>query len=192
MDKDIRHAITAAKEVVDEFNPDTLIPFPFAKLLKANNTQIVYKDCSTLGISGAIMYNSGNDSFIILLNQNETPERQYFTTAHEIGHLYLHKDYVVSQKDDGVVDFIDGFDGIMFRKKALTIEDQRKEREANNFAAELIMPENRVREAFDITDARMSVEYYASMFGVSVSAMAIRLERLGLRTKEWVNLTKKR
>lgn len=191
MNDDIRYAITTAKEVAEEFNPDTLIPFPFEGLLKAKNAEIVYKDCSALGISGAIMHNADNDSFTILLNQSEIPERQYFTTAHEIGHLYLHRDYIIAQKDNGLIDPIDGFDGVMFRKATITIEDQKKEREANNFAAELIMPEDKLREAFDITDARMSVEYYANMFRVSVSAMAIRLERLGLRTREWTNLSKK-
>lgn len=192
MNDGIRYAITTAREVADEFNPKTLIPFPFTELLKANKAQIVYKDCSELGISGAIMHNGDDNTFTILINQDEALERQYFTTAHEVGHLYLHKEYIVSQKDDGLVDHMEGFDGIMFRKKAFTIEDQQKEREANNFAAELIMPEDKVREAFDITNAEMSVEYYANMFGVSVSAMAIRLERLGLRTKEWTDLNAKR
>lgn len=192
MDDNIRYAIITAREVAEEFNPNTLIPFPFSEVLKANNAEIVYKDCSNLGISGAIIYNNDSHIFTILLNQDESPERQYFTTAHEIGHLYLHRTYIISQKDNGLVDHIDGFDGVMYRKKTLSIDDQRKEREANNFAAELIMPEDKVREAFIITDAGMSVEFYANMFGVSVSAMAIRMERLGLRTKEWMDLQNKR
>ena len=51
------------------------------------------------------------------------------------------------------------------------------EKEANNFAASLIMPEALVRRAWDTVK---DIEECAKIFNVSVSAMSIRLTRLGL------------
>jgi Zn-dependent peptidase ImmA (M78 family) len=55
--------------------------------------------------------------------------------------------------------------------------DLQKEREANSFAAELLMPEEKVREFWQLTH---DITTCAEAFQVSQSAMAIRLERLGL------------
>ena len=70
---------------------------------------------------------------------------------------------------------MDESNGMMFRSdNAPTTE---MEIEANRFAASLIMPEKWVLKAWSELE---NVVECAKVFNVSVSAMSIRLERLGL------------
>ena len=52
---------------------------------------------------------------------------------------------------------------------------------ANDFAAKLLMPEDRVRRL--VREGVASVEMLAESFGVSVAAMLYRVKQLGFRTK---------
>ncbi|MNR05170.1 hypothetical protein D3C85_1211830 [compost metagenome] len=52
-----------------------------------------------------------------------------------------------------------------------------QEKEANTFAAEILMPEDKVREFYALNG---DVKDTADAFKVSTVAMAVRLEKLGL------------
>ena len=100
----------------------------------------------------------------IWVRRDESETRRRFTIAHEVGHHLLHSDGVkvlcrpadVDQADDA---------------------ERAKERQANRFAAELLMPEPLVRERAgrDGPDA----DALARTFDVSSIAMAYRLVNLG-------------
>lgn len=102
------------------------------------------------------------DHFCCVYNSAEAHTRQRFTQAHELGHVLLGHVYEGSSprrdaRFDGSTDY--------------------KERDANNFSAELLMPEKYVRhQASRITN----IAELAEFFGVSPWAMKIRLERLGI------------
>lgn len=110
---------------------------------------------------------------IIAVNEHHHPNRQRFTIAHEIGHYQLHRD------DNNV--FIDAT-RVFFRDTASAEGHHLQEIVANTFAAELLMPEQHIREilrnqpidAFDDT----AVRRIATQFGVSSQALTIRLTRL--------------
>lgn len=111
----------------------------------------------------------------IWVNATETRRsagRRWFTIAHEIGHWRLHREI-----GDGVhVRFCRSDDvGGTSRhlKQAAAIE-----REANRFAAALLMPEDLVRR--EVRDQGLNVLGLARSFGVSGQAMHIRLEALRL------------
>jgi Zn-dependent peptidase ImmA (M78 family) len=97
----------------------------------------------------------------------ESPGRRRFTLAHEMGHW-------VCQVLDGRVA------PVYCRAEEVGVGEGRAlEREANVFAAELLMPEEEVRASFDGT-----VAGHAARFGVSEEAMGWRLYNLGcLATK---------
>lgn len=99
---------------------------------------------------------------IIWVRARDTREHRRFTIAHELGHL-LH-DTVHSGELHRDVAFTDGPRAFM-------------ERDANNFAAELLMPEAFVSHAVRLYGA---YEYaaIASMFEVSRPAMMYRLQNL--------------
>ncbi|WP_195763537.1 ImmA/IrrE family metallo-endopeptidase [Duganella guangzhouensis] len=94
-------------------------------------------------------------------NVSEVPVRQRFTVAHELGHYALgHKD---APRDSGNFQSSGDF----------------RERQANRFAAELLMPASLVIKYYQ-NDYAASVGALASMFGVSRDAMGYRLKNLGL------------
>lgn len=116
-------------------------------------------------ISGLIQPSEvARSRFEVRVNKYETVERQRFTVAHEISHYLLHRDDIGA----GV------FDSIMYRS-ALT---SRKETEANQMAAEIVMPIDLVaRELSRFGGVRTPsvAEELAAMFKVSVPAMKVRL-----------------
>jgi Zn-dependent peptidase ImmA (M78 family) len=99
----------------------------------------------------------------VWLNATESPERRRFTLAHEVGHW--------------VCQVLEGRGSpVMCRADEVGVGEGRAlEREANVFAAELLMPEELVRGKSVGTAAGT-----AARFDVSEEAMAWRLYNLGL------------
>jgi hypothetical protein len=100
----------------------------------------------------------------IWIRRDEPTPRRRFTVAHEIGHHLLHSD------------------GATVLCRPSDVETARgdlrdREREANRFAAELLMPEELVREAVD-RDGPNPIALSAR-FQVSDVAMGYRLVTLG-------------
>jgi predicted transcriptional regulator len=93
------------------------------------------------------------------------PMRRRFTIAHEIGHFVLHAPAAL---------------GTVFCRVTDEPEPvaKRIEREANRFAAELLMPEEGVRAEASRADCDAAM--LADLFQVSEIAMSWRLYNLGL------------
>jgi len=102
----------------------------------------------------------------IFVAKNEYPPRKAFTIAHELGPL------VLGHVDDK------GLRTDLFRGQGLPYDPQA-EREANLFAATLLMPEKAFREVWEAF-AQRGVHYVAALFGVSVNAAVVRAKELGL------------
>lgn len=170
-----------AEEFLRTHNPQVLVPFPFAETAaRLGDVDILYVQNVDDAVSGAIYYQ--NDRLKVVINATKPQVRQNFTLAHEFGHYVLHRDWLDEHKEDGLVDFAEYVDGgsPLFRRDVPVLSDEAaivREREANNFAAELLMPEDKLRELWDINP---DIERAAEIFRVSKIAMAIRLERLGL------------
>lgn len=116
-------------------------------------------------ISGQIQKSETSASgFRIRVNRHESPTRQRFTIAHEIGHYLLHRDEI----GDGIEDTI------LYRS---TLSDYR-EAEANRMAAELLMPRKKILEflkLFGGSATRTVAQAMAEKFDVSEAAMCVRL-----------------
>lgn len=101
--------------------------------------------------------------------------RRRFALAHELGHYLLH--YGESRV------FVDS--PTVFSRDGIAAQGvDRQEREANAFAAELLMPEQVLvgmirQQPLDAFDER-AVQSLAVKFGVSAHALTIRLTVLGL------------
>lgn len=116
------------------------------------------------GISGEIRPIAG--TYEIKVNRHESRGRQRFTVAHEIAHFLLHRDQI----GEGVSD------DALYRS---SLSDAR-EAEANRLAAQILMPREHVRDAFKNTAGPIEerIANLAQLFGVSESAMSIRLDQL--------------
>jgi Zn-dependent peptidase ImmA (M78 family) len=110
-------------------------------------------------------------------NWSDPAVRQRFTIAHEIGHFVLHR------KSGSL--FIDKqYAGIYKRDKNSSSGVQRREVEANRFAAALLMPAETLAKAFEFLQFDLgdesALEELARKFEVSSQAMSFRLSHLGL------------
>ncbi len=171
-----------ARDTTRQYNPQGLVPFPFDAIVDSRgDLDIFYSTATSDDISGAIFLQ--DDRFTILINSTKPNVRQYFTIAHELGHYFIHREWLVENSNKGFVDYSDTLDGqgMLLRPDApetMTSVDLQKEREANNFAAELLMPESEVRQVWELTH---DIVECAKTFQVSRVAMAVRLERLALQ-----------
>ena len=174
---DMDEIIEKAEEVAQEYNPQTLSPFPYENILDSKKDLQIYLATMDMEISGAIGWNTKDKKFEIFVNKEKPQNRQNFTLAHELGHYFLHQEII--QKEDALIDSEDILDSntTLFRNDV--VSSSEIEKEANNFAASLLMPSDLVKKVWN---AFKNVEECAKLFQVSVVAMSIRLERLGLVT----------
>lgn len=117
-------------------------------------------------VSGFIRKN--NDKIYICVNSLDNPRRKRFTIAHELGHYFRHREEIDGEG------FVDGFGKTMFRNK----EKNKQENEANEFAAELLMPEDEFIEEWNKSDS--NITSMANLFIVSESAIITRARFLNL------------
>lgn len=134
----------------------TAVPIDLKKLLKRYDLSLKSATFKRPGISGAF----DRDARTIYINTNEPYTRQMFTIAHELGHYFLHSHLA---------------EDIIYREKNET-KNRPEETEADAFAAELLMPEDTIRLYWPIAE---SIQQLADIFGVSFSAMSVRLRTLG-------------
>jgi len=150
------------------------IPIPVEEIARRKNLIIRPFDFGE-DISGALIIEG--DKGVIGFNPNDPKVRQRFTIAHEIGHYVLHRPL-----SNLFFDQTSNF-SIQFRSNSKS-KDYLKERQANVFAAALLMPKNLLiahtrNEKIDLSDER-SLKVLARMFNVSSTAMAIRISNLNL------------
>lgn len=111
------------------------------------------------GVSGMLKRTEGN-RFECYVDKSEPSVRQRFTAAHELGHFVLHRDSIGETHQDN------------YRLRAAGMTNWQ-ETQANQFAADLLMPMNLIADAMD--SGINSVEDLARLFKVSEIAMSIRL-----------------
>lgn len=116
-------------------------------------------DDVTQDVAGVVVY----DEKKIWLNAHDSPVRQRFTLAHEIGHIHLHN------QGEAIIDF---------RKNFSPEVTDPKEVEANQFAADLLMDREHFVRFWLESD--FEVESAAKAFGVSEEAAEIRAKELKL------------
>ncbi|MCH4183509.1 MAG: ImmA/IrrE family metallo-endopeptidase [Prevotella sp.] len=126
---------------------------------------IVRKDLPP-SVSGKLFFQE--DRWIMEINKIQNPKRQRFTLAHELGHFVLHKNKNTEFSDT-----------TFFRKNE---DPDSLEYNANEFAAQILMPEERVNYYIQQRDIK-SIKLLADIFDVSSSAMRYRVEGLGYKVK---------
>lgn len=125
--------------------------------------QILNKFPQKQEISGAIFLKNVKEKEIYI-SEKEIYTRQRFTIAHEIGHYFMHYDHKNSERQQF----------ISFRSIA-----NHMEREANEFAANLLMPKSEVLELHSSLMIPL-LQDFQKKFNVSRQAARVRLDKLGL------------
>lgn len=145
-------------------------PIPVEKIAKALGAQVRFAPFDD-ELSGMVYVKDGVP--IIGVNSLHHPNRQRFTIAHELGHLELHREMITSN-----VHVDKDFPALMRDTNSATGTEQI-EIQANQFAAELLMPRSMIDQAlagkqFDIDDDR-PIEELAKKFRVSKQALEYRI-----------------
>jgi Zn-dependent peptidase ImmA (M78 family) len=150
----------------------TEAPVPLERIAKAQGARIFHQSLED-DISG-FLYRDETQS-VIGVNTHHAPVRQNFTTAHELGHLLLHDQEQLH---------IDHSFRVRLRSGVSSQGTDEYEREANLFAATLLMPSEFLEadlqneEYVDLLDDDF-LHGVARRYGVSVQALVNRLKNLG-------------
>jgi len=145
-----------ATRIAREAGVGDIIPTPLETIATSLGFQSLAFDGGD-DVAGAIDHSQKR----IFVNSNDPATRQRFTLAHELGHAILHS-------NENIVDY----------RKNFTNTTDRKEVEANKFAAELLMPENLFRKTWIHRDGNLRA--VSAIFGVSSQAAEFRAKSLGL------------
>lgn len=145
-------------------------PVRVEKIAKSLGAQLRYSPLDE-ELSGMIHIKGSTP--IIGINSLHHPNRQRFTIAHEIGHLVLHRNEII----DSV--HVDKKFPVLMRDQNSATGTERMEIEANQFAAELLMPfflfaEMLKKKGFDIDDEE-PLKKLAQKFRVSKQALEFRI-----------------
>ncbi len=116
-------------------------------------------------ISGMLWKEGGQ--WRIVINKNDSKARRYFSLAHELYHYFAHRHL---KKQFTCFNIGGGATG-------------KLERDANKFAAELLMPKELVAHML----ANYSPAIAAKILGVSMQAMEYRIKELNFKGKYKIN-----
>lgn len=155
-----------ANRVLREFDEDLDLPVPVVAICRKLGIEVLKTEFTEPSLSGVVVNKDGR--FCIYVNRHHGMGRRRFTIAHELGHALLHLQDGQGLRDTGRT--------VAYRREAPS-DMPVQEREANVFAANLLMPEPFVRA---YQQWGLGVDQLAKKFAVSEQAMEVRLNELGL------------
>lgn len=160
-----------ATELLDIYTTDKSIPIDIYRLLDEIGIKIKSIDFSD--VEEKIGYKRGDILGATLIDGEEveifyragvSENRKKFTIAHELAHCCCHSELLKNTH-------------IQLRKESEC--EKLKEKEANVFAGELLIPEERLKEYYGKL-ILPSLSVLAEIFSVSTSVMGARLDYLNL------------
>jgi IrrE N-terminal-like domain len=153
---DYRYVKSEVASLLDEYGIDRppVNPVQIAKD-KGFDVKFVRFTDGYEGVSGFFDPEDGT----IFVNKDEAPLRQTFTVAHELAHALLHKDWAGSESYR-----------VFWRDMSRNVDDPH-EKEANAFAAHLLVP----RHFLDAYYAELTPAQLSRLFAVSVPTISNRL-----------------
>jgi len=137
----------------------------------------IQSDSVSDDLSGFLVRTTNAGKAVIGVNRDHSKARKRFTIAHELGHYLLHEGELVHFDAERP-----GF-RVNLRSDSSSGE---MEREANLFAAEILMParflerDTRIQRMDLFEDKAGILKNVADDYGVSVQALTYRLANLGL------------
>lgn len=167
-----RRKIEAMVQALLAENKVTEAPVPVSRIAKAKGARI-FVDTLEGDLSGFLYRDKGHA--VIGVNTHHAPVRQNFTIGHELGHLLLHDQEQLH---------VDHEFRVRLRDDVSSQGTDVAEREANFFAASLLMPREFLEadlakeEYVDLLDDEF-LHSLAKKYGVSTQALVNRLKNLG-------------
>ncbi len=144
-----------AREIIE--NLDLSIPIDLNRICECYDIKILYRD-----IKGADGYFLPARKKIIVSNNIKGSYKERFTIAHELGHYFNENDRT--------------YDLDSYKYNDFSIKQSDLEKEADEFASELLMPDKYIKqeiENIDIKDWELLIDL-ALKYKVSVAAILIK------------------
>jgi len=165
----IQLARRKARDLLQAAGVDTA-PVPVKKIAASLHATIKYEPFQG-GLSG-MLHRDGQHT-LIGVNALHPKVRQRFTIAHELGHLLMHRNEKLH---------VDSRFPVALRNEVSSLAIDDREIEANQFAAELLMPEELLDRDIAALPTELEVDEaisrLAKRYIVSVQAMTLRLTAL--------------
>lgn len=149
-------------------------PIPIITIVERMGFKVIASDIKEDG--QIILNNKLKETFdtnkVIVVNKEQSNSRRRFTVAHELGHYLMHVDENIRRSDSP-----------FFAYRDTHSETTRLEREANAFAAAILMPRDSIinivskYRPFYYDD--MLIEIVSKTFLVSMESARYRLQNLG-------------
>ncbi len=136
-------------------------PIPALEIAESNGVDVVFSSFGSSGDKVAGFCDFANARLYV--NAEDVTERQTFTIAHELGHWILHKRYFDAHPDEYEI----------FPRFQSVAVSNAFEKEANSFAANLLVPKRLLKPVL-----HASVAHLARAFGVSQTMMEYRLKNV--------------
>jgi len=154
---DYKKAQLKALEILDKFGY-TSPPVDPAKIARDLGIRVYFANFKDEDdkISG-FFFAEKNEIYI---NENEYPQRQTFTIAHELGHKIMHEEWLNSS------------DYKVLLRNSINDSTDPKEKETNAFAAHLLVPRFMLDKYYKIA----SIEELATLFMVSAPVIRARMQ----------------
>ncbi|QOL19797.1 ImmA/IrrE family metallo-endopeptidase [Candidatus Bodocaedibacter vickermanii] len=134
-------------------------PIITQKLCETYGIKVKFVIFTEDNISGMMDFKSNT----IYVNDQEGYARNNFTIAHELGHYFLHKDYYLKHPNEYE---------ILYRKPISSAQNSPIEKEANTFAAHLLVPKKFLDQYYEFA----SIQSLAKLFAVSEEVISYRLK----------------
>lgn len=163
------------KELETKFSVDlssvyNVYPAPVVTLCDLLGINLIINNTMESDFYGQISYDKDNDKFTITVSSQSTLTN-IFTVAHELGHYLLHNKQIRARP------FLERRAGSN-NNPNLTPAEQKMEIEANQFAADLLMPEGKFIEQFRAN--KNNISQIQKCFSVSERGVYVRAVNLGL------------
>jgi Zn-dependent peptidase ImmA (M78 family) len=152
---DYQKAGSAAIQLLSKHRIDSP-PVDLEKIADGEGLRIAVAEFKEHDISGFINL----EQQLILVNKYDSPTRQRFTIAHELGHWVLHPQELKDNKDI-----------VILYRKTLEEESDPLEQEANCFAANLLVPNSFLE---GLLAASLPDKLIANVLQVSESVIGFR------------------
>lgn len=150
-------------EIIEDFKRE--IPVDVRGLVLALDLNFELKPLPE-GVAGRLIKVKNEiGKYLVQIAIDDHPRRQRFTIAHEIAHYILHRDLADKIEDS------------KWYRSSLS---DSYERQANLFAAEILMPQDEIEKRMDrFKTGEISYKDMAREFFVSPAAMEIRINEVG-------------
>ncbi len=173
--KKFKKAIYEARSLTMESDPKVFIPRVRSLFSECGVAIAVAPTPKGCPVSGAVYFFSPDKAVILLSFRYLSDDHFWFTLFHECGHLLLHEN---SQ---------------LFLEGEPLIEESKKEKEANEFSARFLIPEEFESELIKLTDRNLrGILKFSRKVGVSRGIIVGQLQHRGIISHKKLNRLKVR